>query len=233
MARRKQPKVYFSHWTAIGGPGYQRFDRDYPVSWEHWREWMHACHRGEARLQEDFPNPIWTNELEPNKQPSDATRASDVPVVSERFREVLEHFDLGGSVFYPVTVLKKNRKDAYDGKYFYFNIRSLKNALKVEESVAATLKATKKTVMIPKVFRYLKDGKEYSYQDAPAGSLLHMTEYRSDAKLVLSEGALDGADLWFEKRLHNQAVFFSEPLRDAIKAANIRPMTTYRVKVLP
>lgn len=170
--------------------------------------------------------------MRPNKQPPDATRASDVPVVSARFRALLEEFDLGGSVFYPVAILKKNRKDAYEGDFFYFNIRSLKNALRVEETVAATLKATKKTVMIPEVLRYIKDGKSLPYRDAPPDALLHITEYGGDLKLVLSDEALGGADLWFEERLHSQVVFFSEPLRDSIKAANIRPMTTYPVKVL-
>lgn len=231
---RKQPKIYFSHWTKSGGPGFQLFEYDYPVSWEHWREWHRACDRGEARPASDFPNPLWTGQIDRNKQPRDALRGSgDVPIVSARFRAVLERFDLGETVFYPVTILKKNRKDLYEGDFFYVNIRALKNTLLVDESYAATMKGQEDDFMPPKLFRYLSGDPDDDddYRNAPEGSKLYLMEHGSRAKLILSADALGGPDLWFEQRLESQAVFFSEPLHDAIKAAEIKPMTCYKVKI--
>ncbi|MEM7176799.1 MAG: DUF1629 domain-containing protein [Pseudomonadota bacterium] len=231
---RKQPKIYFSHWTAEAGPGFQMLEYDYPVSWEHWREWRRACERGEALPASDFPNPLWTKAIYKNKQPRDALRGGGgAPIVSARFRAVLERFDLGETVFYPVTILKKNRKDQYEGDFFYVNIRALKNTLLVDESYAATMKGQEDDFMPPKLFRYsiAGPGSDDDYRNAPERSILFLNRTRSDAKLILSADALGGPDLWFEQRLGSQAVFFSEPLHDAIKAAEIKPMTCYKVKI--
>ncbi|MEO9826794.1 MAG: DUF1629 domain-containing protein, partial [Paracoccaceae bacterium] len=115
-------------------------------------------------------------------------------VVNEELATVLRHFDIGKTTFHPTKLFQFNRKTEIRGKYFFINFDTRKDTFLPEQSE----NVRKNRPTIPWAL----------------GPLV------KDGDVAVDQGALVGADLWFEETMW-KAIFMSGDLVDALRAAKL------------
>ncbi len=121
------------------------------------------------------------------------------PVISARFRTLLERFDLGICDFYPVDILTKKGAREH-GDFFILHVRSLKDTL-IEAKT---------------------EGKPFN--DRLFGRIVFINSHSvCPPKVTLSPAAVQGVDLWLEKR-DMRLLYASDALQRACKAQKIRTL---------
>ena len=130
-----------------------------------------------------------------------------------KFAELLQQHDLGaGGELVPYTIYEKDRVTPLPDQYYLFNFGERKDCFVPEES--KNLKILRK--------------KERNGEDLWRGNGLE-----EDDDLVFTAAALQGADIWFDKRI-DADIFMSDRLVKAIKAAKLGiPFKFVRCRILP
>jgi len=123
--------------------------------------------------------------------------------VSAACAEVLLRFDLGKGGIYPVKLLQHDRVTPIEGEYFCLNFGAHKTAF----------------------LRELTTGGLYIPQHQ--GSVVWLSSPVDDFSIAVSENALEGPDLWMDPGL-GKAIFFSDRLVGALKAANMSRRFRFR-----
>lgn len=206
----KKARVWVSCWTS-DTRYVQHIDWERDVSGDRERELIARYRAGRRFDTGDFPDPVHTDTGPDirNKQPPDAfmIRGGYI-LVSGRFKALLEQFDLGDIQFAPVTILKRNRKEAYEGAFFFINILEKKTAIVPEQSGMLGYRGEIDLGWRP-------------FYETKAG--LHLGS--GSVAVAVTPAALEGVDLWRDSQLQYGAVFFSDRLRQACKAEKIKTLT--------
>lgn len=157
---------------------------------------FYKLQRGEYYADQYFPKSAWlAPERKNNHLPDFFGILGGFDMVSERFKELLEQFDIGETRFIPATIYEKNRKAPVPGRFYYLNVVSQKRAVDVEASNGAFIVG--------------------KYRTSTASSKFNL------AKIVIDASALEGADLWMDPQVH-EGYYFSDRLKRAIQAAKIK-----------
>jgi hypothetical protein len=128
------------------------------------------------------------------KRLGDIFYAGGFPVVRGRLAEVLSRFDLGDGGLVPFPVFKADLETPYPGEFFLFNFGAIKNTILPEKCENATK------------FVVAKDS---------GLQIWHINRTNPEGDVVLSEGALAGADFWSEAAVHDE-FFLSARLAQAL-----------------
>lgn len=120
-------------------------------------------------------------------------------VVSERFHDVLQKFDLGKTRMFEVPLYDLNKTDLLPNRLFLLHIAETKHVIDVENS------------------------DNIVGRGAYSPELYELGKLSSFGITVFASVTTEGPDLWVDERTdaHN-LMFFSDPLCKAIKAAKIK-----------
>jgi hypothetical protein len=132
-------------------------------------------------------------------QPDIFVVAGGLLVVSEKFHDVLQKFDLGKTRMFEVPLYDVNKTDLLPNRLFLLHIAETKHVIEPEKSDNVVGRGT------------------YSPE------LYALGELTSFGITVFASVATEGPDLWVDERTdgHN-LMFFSDHLYKAIKAAKIK-----------
>lgn len=148
--------------------------------------------KGESLGPECFPTAIWPAA---NAKKSDTSTGKDFFyagthwIVSGRFVQLMQNFELGGTHFYPVQFLHADRRTPVGGDWFCLNFGNVKDALLPDQSDG-----------LFKPSRRMDSWRVNSSQDN---------------LIAFSSSAAQGPDLWFDARL-KQVFCLSARLGDAM-----------------
>lgn len=148
----------------------------------------------------DLPKSLWLNPPEAGthkKTLPPAHIAYHLLTVSREFLDVLEQFDLGKFVSWPVTLLKKDKKTPFDGEWHAVWIGNRKTGFLREKS---------SNFRVP---RY-EDTKWLSIPNREA----------ADGDFVMDAGVKDGPDIWKDRTLDG-SLLLSDRLHSALKDAGL------------
>ena len=119
--------------------------------------------------------------------------------LSPRAAAVLAAHDLGEGFLWPVDYVKKDRvTPASEGQWMGLHVGTRKDSFVPERSPAA-----EQSVPRPEIW------------------LLKTLRLKAPEDLTLSSAALEGADIWRERRLPNSKIFLSARLVTALEAAGV------------
>ena len=128
-------------------------------------------------------------------------------MVSGHFAEVLRRFELGQTGLHPVKLFHHDRKTPFEGEYFTLAFGETKDTFVPEESPEADTIFMNKDIWEPSLGR-------------------------EDNGLALSNAALEGVDLWMEKRMR-KVFFLSDSLVQALKSEKLsQELSLYRCRVI-
>ena len=117
-------------------------------------------------------------------------------VISQRFHDLLQDFDLGKTQLFEVPLYENNQKDRRPGTYYILHIGEQKSSFLPDESTGIRAHGS--------------------------GDTLNWDSYAGEDKLALSrDAALAGVDLWMEAKMGDR-IFFSDRLKSAIKNHKIK-----------
>jgi hypothetical protein len=132
-------------------------------------------------------------------QPDIFVVAGGLLVVSERFHDVLQQFDLGKTQLFEVPLYALNKTDRLPNRLFLLHIAETKHVIDLENSASVVGRS------------------EYSPE------LYALGELTSFGITVFASVGTEGPDLWVDERTAGyKLMFFSDPLCKAIKAAKIK-----------
>ncbi|NNK68456.1 MAG: hypothetical protein HKO95_17160 [Rhodobacteraceae bacterium] len=121
--------------------------------------------------------------------------ASRLPVISERYYDLLRDFDLGPTRFYEVPLYEYDQKTKRRDRLYLLQLNASKEALVPEECEG--------------------------FRPAPGGGLESIPSNFTGGIRALLPAARKGVDLWFDPGLDSRW-FYSERLYSAIKKERIR-----------
>lgn len=163
---------------------------------EHDRAGAIACgernDKGESLGPECFPTAIWPAD---NARKSDTSKGKDFFyagthwIVSGRFAQLMQDFEMGGTHFYPVQFLHADRQTPVGGEWFCLNFGNVKDALLPDQSTGL----------------YRTSMRREGWTVASSNENL----------ISFSSAAGQGSDLWFDARL-KQVFCLSARLGDAM-----------------
>ena len=163
---------------------------------EHDRAGAIACgernDKGESLGPECFPTAIWPAD---NARKSDTSKGKDFFyagthwIVSGRFAQLMQDFEMGGTHFYPVQFLHADRQTPVGGEWFCLNFGNVKDALLPDQSTGL----------------YRTSMRREGWTVASSNENL----------ISFSPAAGQGSDLWFDARL-KQVFCLSARLGDAM-----------------
>ena len=148
--------------------------------------------KGESLGPECFPTVIWPAD---NARKSDTSKGKDFFyagthwIVSGRFAQLMQDFEMGGTHFYPVQFLHADRQTPVGGEWFCLNFGNVKDALLPEKSVGLIQPSVRRAIW--------------------------RISASIDDHIAFSSAASQGADLWFDARL-KQSFCLSARLGDAM-----------------
>lgn len=151
--------------------------------------------RGEKLLASEIPTTFFADPHHRIKTLPPAFYANGYVVIGEPCADIIRQFDLGSTSFQEVKFLQKDKSELVAGRYFVLNFGERKDNLLPE--LSRGMGSTYEVAGI----------KRYSFP----GTLF-------DGSISLSKNALQGPELWFERRL-DSTLFMSGRLRDALAAA--------------
>lgn len=170
--------------------------------------------RGDKIESNELPPRMWIDRAFPgdsNRTLPHIFSAGGVLACSHAVVDALKPFDLGKSVFWPMSFFKHDRETPFEGGPFYlFQIREIKEAFSLEHSI---------------------NYKPSRFENQPFVALVHGDQ--KDDEIKLSSGALDGADVWFDPRLAS-SMFVTDEVYHTLKKAKLLGETrALRCPILP
>lgn len=136
-----------------------------------------------------------------------------IVIISQKFHDVLARFDLGKTRMFEVPLYDSTRTERLPDRFYILHIAETKQAVDIEAS----------TDVIP--------------YEGRTRLRIHKNSLASPGGIaVRASVAAEGADLWVNPGIHStQLLYFSDPLRKAIKAARIKAhaMSMRECLVLP
>lgn len=118
-------------------------------------------------------------------------------IVSTAVADVMRQFDMGQGGFYPVRVLKKDRRTPFNGEWFCLNFGNVKKA-------------------------YLGGGRDPT-PHITKGFMRHAmpsTHLIQDNMLMVNADALVGPDIWVDPQIYD-TFFVSDRLAQGLKGAGL------------
>lgn len=159
----------------------------------------HRHNRGETLERTDFPEAMYVFAENNWKRVGDLFTAGSFYAVKGRLAEVLKDFDLGRGGLIEFPIYEADKKTRLPGPFYLLNFGAVKDSFIPEESQKLRPRRTVKD-----------DGYE-----------LWATYKLLDGDIAVTPAALEGPDLWFERKLDNR-LFMSGRLHDAILAAKVK-----------
>ncbi len=164
------------------------------------RDAQSRLYRGERIGRTGFPEFLYVANKTLWLRAGDLFTSNDLWLLAKpRLAEVLQHFDLGAGGLVEVTINDADKVTPLPGPFYFINFGAVKDSFLPEES------------------RKLRE----FYTLAKHGRELWDTHGMEDGSIAVSSAALEGPDLWFEKRLRSK-IFMSGRLHDALLAANLK-----------
>ena len=160
----------------------------------HWRH-----NSGETLERTDFPEAMYVFAENNWKRVGDLFCAGPFYAVKGRLAEVLKDFDLGKGGLIEFPIYKADKSTRLPGPFYLLNFGAVKDSFVPSETRSKLFPS--RTVE--------RDGYD-----------LWLT-YPEDGDVALTTAALEGADLWCERKLENR-LFMSGRLHDAIQAAKVK-----------
>tara|TARA_R110002124_G_scaffold53247_1_gene152670 strand:+ start:2347 stop:3045 length:699 start_codon:yes stop_codon:yes gene_type:complete len=167
----------------------------------------HRHNRGETLQRTDFPEAMYVFAERNWKRVGDLFSAGSFFAVKGRLAEVLKNFDLGEGGLIEFPVYEADKTTRLQGPFYLLNFGAIKDSFVPEESQS---RVGEKVVG----FRSRRELERDGYELWAAYGL-------ADGDIAVTREALEGADLWFERKLENQ-IFMSGRLHDAILAAKVK-----------
>ena len=171
-----------------------------PVSSPEMIDAMEQHIKGVKLERQDFPEACCVFDEKRFKRVRDLFFVQGFTAVKGKLADLLPHFDLGeGGELVPFTIYNDDKITPKEGPFFFLNYAARKDTLVPEQ-----------TQKIREFYRIKADG-----------VMLWKNEFEwADGDVVVTEEALNGADLWFEKQLH-MSLFVSDRLAKAITQAKL------------
>lgn len=163
--------------------------------------------RGETLQRTDFPEASYVFAEGNWKRVGDLFSAGTFFAVKGRLAEVLKDFDLGDGGLIEFPVYEADKTTRLPGPFYLLNFGAIKDSFVPAESQS---RVGEKVVGLRSRRELERDGYE-----------LWAAYGLADGDIAVTRDALEGADLWFERKLENQ-IFMSGRLHDAIVAAKVR-----------
>ncbi len=154
--------------------------------------WVRRCKNGEKVARHEFPDKM-TARKPFASLPDVFTVVNNLPVVKQRFNDILAQFRLGESHLVEVPIWTFDMFRTFDGPFYFFNIAEKRSVFLPEEN--------------PKVTQ------------RPNGQF-SVTDMETPSVVVQSNAPAD-VDLWMDPHLRH-VIFVSAPLAQAISAAKIK-----------
>lgn len=128
----------------------------------------------------------------------DVFKINNFLVVSQKFVDVVNQFELGGTTFVPFEVYQHDGIERVECDYYFLNFGCFKDVFLPEHS----------------------NEKQFRPFNANTKNLWSMWRVQKDNGIAVSLDALGGFDLWIDSRLRG-AFFLSERLEKALKTAKL------------
>lgn len=158
---------------------------------------------GKVAARADLPKEMWlgpdsTRDEWKLKSLPNTFVAGSYFIVSQKTADVLTRFDLGTSALFPVEMLKRGKKEAFDWTYYILHTSEIKEAFEPEHS--ENFRKPRHT------------NKDWLGSVYPQNT--------KDDQIAINASVLQGPDLWIDPRLL-QSLFFSDALYQALMDANV------------
>lgn len=160
---------------------------------------MRRHNRGERLERTDFPEAMYVFDEGRWKRGGDLFCAGPFYALKGKLAEVLGQFDLGEGGLIEFPIYESDKVTRLPGPFYLLNFGAVKDSFVPDES------------------KKLRDVSELT----PDRSEWWATYELEDGDIAVRETALNGADLWFEKKLKDR-IFMSGRLHDAILAAKVK-----------
>ena len=153
--------------------------------------------KGESLIENDIPVKVYCRKSSMgDKLPDVLFIANRLLFISERFKNLLQEFDIGATQFFRVNVLERDQETPVKtGPFYLMNYTEFREVAVPEQILNAR-----------------KVGRRYSVTDLKA------------EPIVVRPERLDGLDFALDSMVYNIA-FFSDRLVKAIKAEKIKPLS--------
>ena len=158
---------------------------------------------GDVAARADLPKTMW---LGPDST-RDEWKLRSLPetfvagsyfIVSQKTADVLTRFDLGTSALFPIEMLKRGQKEAFDGTYYVVHTSEIKEGFEPDHS---------------ENFGKPRHGnKDWLGVVEPTITI--------DDQIAVNASVREGADLWIDPRLL-RSLFFSDALYQALMDADV------------
>lgn len=160
----------------------------------------HLRHRkGEKLERTDFPEAMYVFAEGNWRRCGDLFFAGPFYAVKGKLAEVLKNFDLGEGGLIEFPIYEADKITQLPGPFYFLNFGAIKDSFVPSKSKKLYSRRTIEN-----------DGYE-----------LWATYKLEDGDIALTGAALEGADLWFERKLED-SIFMSGRLHDAILAAKVK-----------
>ena len=215
-AFRKEKAWYFPD---VGSIYQENVEAAFDTQEERWAFVGNYKHEHKPLSQADYPNYLYIDrrlsDAHMRQMPDILTTRTGAWVVRERFVEILSGFDLGATQLIEFPMRGFDQETVQPERYWLLNICEIKDTLSVEHS---------DTSPDPEEWRALK---RYKGDHIKGDRFFYAGEMQNEVKpqhhIVLTEPALEGADLWFEQKLSGFSGFFtSARLAAAIKDGRVK-----------
>ncbi|MCQ9147741.1 hypothetical protein [Ochrobactrum sp. BTU2] len=163
--------------------------------------------RGDKLARTDFPEAMYVFAEGNWKRVGDLFCAGPFFAVKGKLAEVLKGFDLGDGELIEFPIFEADKTTRLPGPFYLLNFGAVKNSFVPEASQS---RAGEKVVGLRSRRTIEHDGYE-----------LWATYKLEDGDIAVTSAALEGADLWFERKLENK-IFMSGRLHDAVVAAKAK-----------
>lgn len=160
---------------------------------------MRRHNRGETLERTDFPEAMYVFDEGRWTRGGELFSAGPFYAVKGKLAEVISQFDLGTGGLIEFPIYEADKVTPLPGPFYLLNFGAIKDSFVPDDSRKLYTRRT------------LKDD----------GHELWATYDLEDGDIAVRETALEGADLWFEKKLENK-IFMSGRLHDAIVAAKVK-----------
>ncbi|WP_445378849.1 hypothetical protein [Pseudochrobactrum asaccharolyticum] len=154
---------------------------------------------GKAIERADFPEAMYVFDEKRWKRCGNLFIAGLTYAVKGKLAEVLKKFDLGEGGLIEFPIYEADKTTQLPGPFYFLNFGAIKDSFVPSESKKLYSRRTIEN-----------DGYE-----------LWATYKLEDGDITVTASALEGADLWFERKLEKR-IFMSGRLHDAILAAKVK-----------